>query len=224
MNLRGKKILIVSPHPDDEAICCGGLIMLARRKGAKVFVLYMATGTSRQFMNGMTLEVQRIKEAKRAAKYGKFGYKIAFHGISTKVDGVIQKVLIEMIEDTVKNFKPNIVVIPYRNSYSQDHRAVAQACISALRPIPQSLHHQPEMILELEEATNWPTPANINFYVDISKVMDKKIELYKCHASQVTQDPQYRSCENLRRLAGFRGSEIGVEYAEGYNLIKAALW
>ena len=133
------------------------------------------------------------------------------------------KDLIEMIEDTVKEFKPNTVIIPYRNSYSQDHRAVAEACISTFRPIPESLHPQPKTILEVEEPTAWPTPSTPNFYVDISDVMDEKIKLYRCHKSQVTQEPQYRSPENLRRWAGVRGSEIGVKYAEAYNLLKGQL-
>lgn len=221
--LKSKRILVISSHPDDEAICSGGLIMRAKKEQASVFVLYMATGSSRQFVNGQTLESDRISEAKNAAKYGGFEYRIAFNNISTKVDTLPQKYLIEAIEDTVREFKPEIVVTPYRNSYSQDHRAVAQACISAFRPIPESLHPQPKMILEIEEPTTWPTPSTPNFYVDISGVMNEKLELYKCHKSQVTQDPQYRSCENLTRLAGFRGSEIGVKYAEAYNLLKGQL-
>lgn len=220
MNLKEKRILVISSHPDDEAICSGGLIMRAKKERAKVFVLYMATGTSRQFMNGETLEDQRIEEAISASIYGEFDYEIEFKGISTKIDTLPQKELIECIENVVADFKPHVVVIPYRNSYSQDHRAVAQACISALRPIPENLHPQPEMILEIEEPTTWPTPSTPNFFVDITDVMEEKIELYKCHASQLTQDPQYRSPENLRRLAGFRGSEIGVKYAEAYNLLK----
>ena len=221
--LKNKKILIISSHPDDEAICSGGLIMLAKKRGWEVFVLYMATGTSRQFVNGETLESQRTDEAYSASEYGGFELDIAFTNISTKIDTIPQKELIEYIENVTKDFKPEIVVIPYRNSYSQDHRAVAEACISAFRPIPESIHPQPKMILEIEEPTSWPTPSTPNFYVDITDVMDEKIELYKCHKSQFTKDPQYRSPENLRRLAGFRGSEIGVKYAEAYNLLKGQL-
>lgn len=221
--LKNKRILIISPHPDDEAICSGGLIMRAKKEGAEVFVLYMATGTSRQFVNGETLEIDRMNEAERASVYGGFKYAIGFTGISTKVDTLAQKQLIETIEDMVLDFKPNIVVIPYRNSYSQDHRAVAEACISAFRPIPKSLHPQPEMILEMEEPTTWPQASSPNFYVDITEHLEEKMALYACHASQLTQDPQYRSPDNLMRLAGFRGSEIGVKYAEAYTLLKGQI-
>lgn len=221
--LKDKKILIIAPHPDDEALDSGGLIMKAKKEGAEVFVLYMATGSSRQFSNGKTFEQDRVIEANNASSYGGFNYVIAFQGISTKVDTMAQKDLIEYIENTTRDFKPDMVVIPYLNSYSQDHRAVAQACISAFRPIPANLHWQPKMILEVEEPTFWPVVSNPNLYIDISDVMDEKIELYKCHKTQVVEEPHHRSCENLRRMAGVRGSEIGVKYAEAYKLLKAQL-
>lgn len=221
--MKDKKILIVSPHPDDEAICCGGLIMKAKKEGAEVFVLYVSTGTSRQFQNGKTYEAQRADEARRASKYGGFKYDIGFMDTSTKVDMMPQKTLIEYIENMTDEFKPDIVVIPNLGSYSQDHRAVATASISAFRPIPHNFHHQPTMILEMEEPCSWPNAFNPNFYVDITDSFVEKIELYQCHKSQVTEEPQYRSPENLERLAGFRGSEIGVTYAEAYKLLKGQL-
>ena len=209
--------------PDDEALCSGGLIMRAKKTGQKVFVFYVSIGGSRQFTTGQTIEDDRIQEAINASKYGGFEYKIGFRGTSTKVDTLPQKQIIEAIEDTIQDFKPDMVVIPYRESYSQDHRAVAEASISALRPIPLEFHHQPQVILEVEEATIWPKPSNPNFYVDISDFMEEKLKLYQCHKTQKVKEPHVRSLENLRRLAGFRGSEIGVKYAEAYNLVKGQI-
>jgi LmbE family N-acetylglucosaminyl deacetylase len=37
-------VLIVSPHPDDESLCCGGLIDTARRKGARVAIVWITYG------------------------------------------------------------------------------------------------------------------------------------------------------------------------------------
>lgn len=37
-------ILVVSPHPDDESLCCGGLISAARRAGAKVSIVWITNG------------------------------------------------------------------------------------------------------------------------------------------------------------------------------------
>lgn len=221
-----KRVLIVSPHPDDEAISCGGLIMLAKQQKAIVYVLYVAVGESRQFLTGKTSANTRIPEINKASKYGNFKYKIIFQGKEfMRLDSLPQKELIEAIEDTLEKFKPDLVCIPYRFSFDQDHRAVAAACITATRPIPKNLRHQPAIIVEAEEPYSWTT-SNIfhpNLYFDISDVFEEKIKLLKCHITQVRKDPFPRSPENLKRLAGIRGSEISTKYAESYNLLRGQL-
>src|SRR5262245_45376770 len=37
-------ILIVSPHPDDESLCCGGLMATANRIGARVSSVWVTNG------------------------------------------------------------------------------------------------------------------------------------------------------------------------------------
>jgi len=41
---RQTRLLVVAPHPDDEAVCCGGLIALATRAGAQVEVVFLTNG------------------------------------------------------------------------------------------------------------------------------------------------------------------------------------
>lgn len=221
--LLGNKIMIVAPHPDDEAISSGGLVMFGKKHSSKVLVLYISVGFSRQFVTGKTTEKERMPEIANASKLGNFEYKIAFQGESfTKLDTLPQKDLIEVIEDTSHEFKPNIVCIPFRNSFNQDHRAVALASIAAFRPLPQTLRHQPKVILESEEPYSWTIGEVFkpNFYLDISDHMEEKLDLLSCHKTQLRDDPFPRSVENLKRLAGVRGAEIGVKFAEAYNLIK----
>jgi len=221
--LKGKKILIIAPHPDDEVIGCGGIIMLAKQKQAKVLVLFMSVGYSRQLVTKQTNADKRIKETDKAAKYGNFTYKIAFQGKQfMRLDTVPQKELIEKIEDTSYDFKPDIVCIPFRYSFDQDHRAVSTASITAFRPLPQSLTHQPRIILEYEEPYSWTTDKQFlpNFYINISSVIKEKIMLLKQHKTQLRKDPFPRSPKNLQRIAGIRGAEIGIAYAESYSLLR----
>ena len=37
-------VLVVSPHPDDESLCCGGLIRSAQRAGARVAIVWITNG------------------------------------------------------------------------------------------------------------------------------------------------------------------------------------
>lgn len=38
------RILVVAPHPDDESLCCGGLVATARRMGAQVAIVWVTSG------------------------------------------------------------------------------------------------------------------------------------------------------------------------------------
>jgi hypothetical protein len=37
-------VLVVAPHPDDESLCCGGLIHTARSAGARVAIVWITNG------------------------------------------------------------------------------------------------------------------------------------------------------------------------------------
>lgn len=222
MELKNKKILIIAPHPDDEVIGCGGLIVKAIEKKAKVFVLYMAIGKCRQLVTGGTDEDTRIKELKKVAAVGNFQYRIQFIGDEfMRLDTLPQKTLIDLFEDIISEQKPDIVCLPCHYSFDQDHRAVFNAGMTAVRPIPQKVRHLVPIVLEYEEPYSWTVEAVFkpNFFIPLNqKELDKKIELLKLHATQLRDSPHSRSVDNIKRLAGIRGADIGVEAAEAYSV------
>jgi len=74
-------VLVNAPHPDDESLCCGGLIHMARRAGARVAIVWVTNGdgsrwdamlTHRALFPGATsyqaLAHTRIEEARTAAR------------------------------------------------------------------------------------------------------------------------------------------------------------
>ena len=77
LELKDKKILIISPHPDDEIIGCGGLIAKCKQLQSKVKVVYMCTGESRQLVSGSTNSDSRINEIEEVAKYGNLSCSVA---------------------------------------------------------------------------------------------------------------------------------------------------
>jgi LmbE family N-acetylglucosaminyl deacetylase len=73
-------VLVIAPHPDDEALCCGGTISLARRAGARVTIVWITSGDGSRataLLNTRALwlrpsvyrnlGVQRVAEARRSA-------------------------------------------------------------------------------------------------------------------------------------------------------------
>lgn len=222
-----KNLLIISPHPDDEAIGCGGLISKTINEGGKVSVLYCAVGNCRQLVTGETTNNVRLKEAESCSILGSFNYTFIFVGNEfMRLDSLPQKQLIDPIEDYISQTRPDTICIPSQNSYDQDHRAVFNAAYTALRPVPQDIRHFCNTVLEYEEPYSWNVGENFkpNFYIRLNEeLIAKKLSLIGCHKSQIRNEPFPRSLENIKRLSQIRGAEAGTNYAEAYRCHRTVL-
>lgn len=229
---RKDRLLVISPHPDDEALGVGGLIGKFLKIQAKIYLVYVCVGSSRQLVTKSTNKNIRLQEIEKVKKLTGAKIDIFYIGKEfTRLDVVPQKDLIEKIEDVINVFKPTIITIPSSSSYNQDHRETYNACITALRPTPQKVSHFIPCVLEYFEPYFWTAyPAKEpNVYLNLDEqyrsgnLLDFKINLYKCHATQVRENPFPRSIENLIHLAHIYGKEIGVDIAEPYHQLRNVL-
>jgi LmbE family N-acetylglucosaminyl deacetylase len=94
----------------------------------------------------------------------------------------------------------------------QDHRAAAQAAVSATRYIKEVLFFE--------------VPSTQHFdpdiFVNIQDVLDKKLQLLSLHASQVhkTRVENLSILESAQSCANFRGFQGRVRFAEGFKSVR----
>ncbi|WP_309571671.1 PIG-L family deacetylase [Deinococcus sp.] len=55
----GQRVLILSPHPDDETLCCAGMIQRAQAEGAGVWITWVTAGDGFEFDAALTQGVLR---------------------------------------------------------------------------------------------------------------------------------------------------------------------
>jgi LmbE family N-acetylglucosaminyl deacetylase len=58
-----------------------------------------------------------------------------------------------------------------------------------------------------------------NVFIDITEQIDKKIEIMNIYKSEVMAGNLPRSINAIMALAAYRGSRIGVYYAESFQLL-----
>ena len=210
-----KKVLVISPHPDDEILGCGGTI--AKHKEVYLCIVtktYPPEWSSRFIIN----RVEEIKESNKILGIEKT-YFLNFPAV--KLDTIPQKELNDSISRVINKVKPDILYIPHKGDLNKDHRLVFEASLVASRPI----NHKIKRILSYEvlSETEWGQPIEPflpNVYVDISETFKKKIDAMKVYKSELRQPPHPRSLEIIEALAKKRGSEIGVKLAEAFMLIR----
>jgi LmbE family N-acetylglucosaminyl deacetylase len=204
----------------------GGLIAHLFTLGWRVNVVVVAVGESRALSAGRTPAGPRLEELRRAQRLGGYTADVVYVSDDfMRLDALPRKALCDAIERHIDDFRPDVMVVPAASSYDQDHRAVAEAAITALRPGPNHLRHFVPIVLEADEPQWWridggrPTP---NFFVPLTEAqLDLKMRLIAAHASQDRPDPFARSADNLRRIAASYGVEIGGGYAEAYRILRA---
>jgi N-acetylglucosamine malate deacetylase 1 len=128
------------------------------------------------------------------------------------------------IQSAINAVRPDVVLLPYPDRHV-DHRLVFEAVMVAVRPIGQCRSIKLVAAYETLSETHWNAPHlepnfTPNWCVDITDVIDKKLEAMARYESQVHAFPAPRSLEALKALALFRGSQAGFGYGEGFHVLR----
>ncbi|MCY9786376.1 PIG-L family deacetylase [Nocardiopsis sp. EMB25] len=227
-----ERILVLAPHPDDETLGCGGLMSKAKDAGAEVFVQFMTVGDTADLSpRGFSTAEERFAEIKQVRDHFHWDdWHMALPGdeYHLKLDLVGRMRLAQVIEHespiSISRLRPTVVLTPHHTSYNQDHRAVAEAAHTALRPSNAALRHHPPLVLAYEEAADqWRTeptgPPTLLVELD-EKAMADKLQAMAAYGSQSHPHPHTRSEATLRALAVLRGMQAGVAFAEGFHVLR----
>jgi LmbE family N-acetylglucosaminyl deacetylase len=225
-----QRVLVISPHADDEALACGGIMAKLADQGAEMFVQFMTVdGFHHYGIEGGTTYQQRVDEIGDVAKLLSFDWDIAYgdQDLIEKLDTVPKRDLVDLFEKRINDLEPDLVLIPSGADYDQDHVATFETSVAALRPIspvfgkwlvPQVLVYESPKIMWWSEDV--PRPEA---FVDISDVLDRKQAALAAYKTQARPSPHIRSPEAVAALACLRGKEIGVEHAEAFKVLRTVL-
>lgn len=201
------RILVLSPHPDDESIGCGGSLALHHKTQDSVSVVYLTSG-ERGIRGLEPLEAQRIREREAASACSLLG--VQDQHFLRFPDGDLAGHLNEIIPALKRllcELRPDMIYSPHPKEWHPDHRATAQALGLALNQVPTS------RVLAYEV---WTPLEHYQVSNDISSVMNEKIRAIRCHSSQLQEIPYDSAAEGLSRYRG--AFAYGGGFAEVFGL------
>jgi len=212
-------VLVVAVHPDDETLGCGGTLLKHKANGDKIYWLICTDiGKSHHYYK------TRQKEIEEVSKLYSFDGVIDLQLQTTQVDEYSMSELISKISKLINEIKPNIIYLPFKGDVHSDHRKIFEAAYSCTKSFRYPFIKKIYMIETLSETEFAPSTKEDSFipnvFVDISKYMDKKIEIMKIFESEIAEHPFPRSERNMRALATLRGATTGCKYAESFMLLK----
>ena len=217
-----KKILVIAPHPDDEILGAGGMIIKNIKEGNEVYVCIVTIGTAPLFDS----ELGKKNNQDCADCHKVIGIKKTYFLDlpSTMLETIPRYELNGKILNVVREIQPDEVYIPHYGDMQKDHQMVADAAMVAVRPkyFPQVKRVYAYETLS-ETGWNAPSVANEfipNVWMDITDVLEEKIEALKYFTLQISDFPDPRSEEAVRALAMYRGSQMFYKAAEAFQLIR----
>jgi len=217
------EILVISVHPDDEVLGCGGTLLKHKDNGDSINLLIVTAMSEEQGYSRDSI-IKRETEIKQIEKF--FGFKKVMNlNIPTmSVDAIPIKDLVSKFLEHIKEIKPEILFIPYLYDAHSDHRVV----YDSLSPFFKSFRFpfiKKVLMMETVSETEYAFPVDSrmfspNYYVDISNYIGKKIEAMKIYESEIKEAPFPRSEKVIQALSTFRGSFIACDYAEAFMIVK----
>ncbi|MBF0236079.1 MAG: PIG-L family deacetylase [SAR324 cluster bacterium] len=207
------RIVAIGAHLDDIELACGGTLALAIQRGHEVLMVIAAGGPDLGYDNAiLRTSEQSALEAEAAAKV--LGVEQLIRLDFPVKDVPYSSETVESFDKITKKFKPDLIFGHWPFDTHQDHQRTALASISASRYFNSILMFEPI------------TPAGRSYigfrpqmYVDITSTIDIKIKALKTHRSQYERYGE-RWLEAVRARANHRGFEMGVQYAEAYEIMR----
>lgn len=204
-----KKVLVIAVHPDDETLGCGGTILKHIHEGDKVSCVFVTSGN----------ESQRTVVEKVVKAYGFETVHYLDVPELTLTDSSLNEI-ISSLSVVIKEVKPEILYIPNRSDVHSDHRITFEACLPFTKQFRYPSIKEVYMMEVSSETDFVPSITSLSFvpntFVDITPFMKSKMEIMALYDSEIMDEVCPRSNSSIEALSRYRGSRIGVKYAEAF--------
>lgn len=216
-----RKVIVVSPHIDDETLGAGGTLLKYSEQGNQI---YWVNVTNAKKEYGYSAESEELD--KRVMKMVSEFYNCEkIYDLQLEPSGLHKydtSVLIALFTDIFNEIKPNLIILPYPYDAHSDHRIVYQAAYACTKIFRFSSIYKVMCMEIISETDNAVEDKGFipNFYVNIDNYLEKKLEILKLYKNEIQEPPFPRNLEAIRGLAAYRAAACYCKYAEAFRILK----
>lgn len=223
------RILVFSAHPDDGEMNCGGTIAKYIQQGHEVYLVQACQGDKGDYLH-TPCEMREIRREESRCAGMLVKAQVDFLEVP---DGELEynQKFLKMFVKKIREISPDIIITHGTDDYHPDHVAAGKLVIDAsfLVTVP-SVFPDSHAILKVPQIYFMEPYTGVGFlpqeYVDITEQLETKLELMKCHKSQVKWLREHDNLDILDYIltsGKYRGFQCGVKYAEAFVRYTAAL-
>lgn len=202
--VRKGRVLVLAPHMDDEVIGPGGSVLLHKRLGSTVGVVFTTDSSGPKTQPGERPITEVRKDEARQVAQALDLEIVAFLDFPDGSLTLHEPELGKKLGEILLTWKPDQIYVPFPADHHRDHQATAAGLALAIK----STDWKGDVWCYEIWSTLWP-----NVSVDISQVIEEKKKAIALHASQVKDMGYIEAAIGLNR---YRGLKIRVPFAEAY--------
>lgn len=212
---KNKKVLALAPHADDIEIGMGGSIARLVQNGYEVKIINLIIPCEDVYgKSSETAKKIRLAESVRSAEI--MGVEMETLDLDPYTFGYNRETT-KLFDQIIRDFDPGHVFMTWEHDSHQDHQALAKIVYGATRKNRCSVYMYETMI-----------PGGISTYafrpqmfINISDQIEQKKQSIDAYKSVFGNNS---IAEAIIGRASFRGSQIGVKYAEAFEVVKEIIY
>ncbi|TFF18368.1 PIG-L family deacetylase [Jiella endophytica] len=219
-DIDARRILVIAPHPDDESLGCGGLMVMLAAGGRQIHTLFVTDGgashPASKSWPRQRLASQRESEAAEAlARLGLGNQPRSFLRLRDadmpQPGSAEWTAARDRVEQLLAGFRPDLVLLPWRRDPHRDHRDSWRLSTEAIAASGRAIATMEYAIWldEFGQLGDRPAPDEAEFVAfDVSHLRVAKRQAVAAHLSQTTalidDDPDgfLLGEETIARLTG----------------------
>jgi len=222
-------LLVVVAHPDDEVLGCGATIARLTQEGHEVYIAILGEGITSRYQQREQVDRSLVEalhaRGRQVAELLGVRDLFLYNLPDNRFDTVPLLDVVKIIEELLEKLKPEVIYTHHGGDLNVDHMVIHRAVLTATRPVSDRPVRE-IYAFEVPSSTEWTfgqlQPAfRPNVFMDIAATLETKIEAMTLYESEVRPFPHPTSSEALRAIARRRGSMVGVEAAEAFELVRA---
>ena len=210
-SFNSKKLLVIVPHPDDDLLGTGGLLVKYAKNIDTICVSSSGIPSIDGVYSAEERNKMRIDEWNEVMKLLNVNstYINSTWGSDFPFINQLNKSLGKMLAE-IELSKYDYVFIPGFLENHEEHRWVTYTFMNRLL---KSQKHKKGLKIVTYEV--WALLPRVTDYLDISKEMDRVLELFQIYESQLKYVDYDKRLEGLARYRGLMASRVA--YAEAYE-------
>ena len=173
-----KKVLVMSPHPDDETLGCGGTLRKHVLEGDQVHTIFLTSGE--RAGHGLPPEETkkiREEEAKKAGSILGISGMEFWRIPNSKLR--VTKETVKKLQDKLTEYKPDIIYVTHEGEMHPEHRAAARLVARVLERDGVPCINPEVLMFEV-----WTPMQDMDYIVDISPFVEIKRKAILAYESQ----------------------------------------